>query len=215
MEKKEIKHILWIIYSFCVFTILWSTLLPEMMGQSFSQDYPKEIRNSSMYDKTGTQLLEKYEYYFDYWAQQKVKHGLYTQWNKKGQLRYEAIFSHDQKSGQERRYYRNGNPRRLKMWKEGELQGKSQKFDRQGRLKTEHAYQEGLRVGLQKKWYPNGQLKSVSIFREGEKPQKAIRYNKSGVQKMKEKHKRKHKEEESSSPPTPTLKVPGRTTLKT
>lgn len=210
MKKKDIQHILWIMYSFCVFTILWSMLVPEMMGQSFSDEYPKEIRNTSVYDKTGTQLLEKYEYYFDYWAQQKVRHGQYSRWNKKGVLRYEATFSENQKSGQEEKYYLNGKLHKTIMWKEGERNGKSQKFDRKGRLRIEHAYREGQRLGLQKKWYPNGQLKSVSIFREGEKPQKPIRYNKSGTQKIKEKHK-----QDSPEKNPPTLKIPTRTTLKT
>lgn len=211
MKKKDIKHIAWIFYSFCVCTILWSALLPDLMGQSLSEDFPKEQRSYSIYDEAGTQLLEKYEYYFDYWAQQKVRHGLHTRWNKKGNLKHEVRFSHNERSGEEVLYQKNGNPRRRIMWVDGEREGKDLRYDRSGRIRREISFREGIKSGLQKKWFPNGQLKSVRIYREGEEPSPAIRYKRNGSLKKKEK---RHPEKPSKTT-QPALKVPSRTTLKT
>ncbi|MEM6801465.1 MAG: hypothetical protein AAF696_08675 [Bacteroidota bacterium] len=202
MKRKEIRQFAMLLYSLTVCLLLWGIFLPELDAQNIKSFESREIRSESLYDKSGTILLEKYQYYYDHWSQKKLKHGLYSKWSRKGHLLYEVSYQDDERSGLESFYFRNKKVKKKRNWKEGLKEGKEQFFSRKGILLKEKAFVWGNREGLQKNWYKEGQLKRVRIIRPGEAREKALKYKKDGSLKEKKKKEKNTKQEITVPQPT-------------
>lgn len=74
----------------------------------WAQAPAREVRSESVYHARTQQLIEKYEYYYDYWSEQEIKHGRYNQWNPEGQLIERAYYHHGKLTGTYEKYFSNG-----------------------------------------------------------------------------------------------------------
>lgn len=115
-----------------------------------------EVRNQSHYHPRTQQLLEKYQYYYDYWTEDEVKHGRYSQWDSQGRLIREARFQHGELQGLEVQYYPDGQIQRLA------------------------SYHAGKQEGSQMSYYRNGKIKLQRVMTHDGKNQSTIRYTRKG-----------------------------------
>lgn len=140
---------------------------------------PKDVRAQSIYDKSGEKIMVKYQYYYDHWSEQAIKHGLYTRWDKHGTTRQEMEFADGRLI---HRISRNakGEMMRESNWNKRLRHGIQRRFYSQSRLKHEIQYVEGKKEGLEKSYFPSGSIKWVRIFHKGKAQGPKVRYRKDG-----------------------------------
>lgn len=137
---------------------LYIALLVSLIGHGFLMAQTADIHAQRSYHKNG-QLIEKYEYYFDYWSEQQVRHGRLANWSSDGILRYESEYQDGQLSGTERVY------------------------DRRGKLIKQRSYLAGQLDGLSIWYRPNGRVKRKTYYRNGRKHGTSVWYDKEGDRK--------------------------------
>ena len=165
-------------------------------------EFPRDIRSASAYyPDTENILRSKYEYYFDFWSQQEVRHGRYSRWTRHGVMIFDAYFEEGQLSGSRSFYSPKGIIKRNENWKNGQLHGKTEVFDQKGRLKKLFSYRNGKKDGLSKNFFPSGKLKSATTWRAGVKEGPAVYYDKKGTL-IKEKNYPKQKKQKAGTTPS-------------
>ena len=165
-----------------------------------------DLRTKSLNHKNSEQLAEKYEYYYDYWSEQEIRHGRTSKWNKEGVLIYEANFVDNQLDGLEERFGEEGNLQSSIQWVLGVKEGIEVHYFSSGKEKLVIPYKAGLKEGLEKSYYPNGQLKQVITYQKGKKEGAANYFKKEGSLKKSLKFKNGKKvktpKEEAKAPKT-------------
>ena len=90
----------------------------------------KEIRTQVEYHDNLTQVKVKFEYYFDFWSEQNVKHGRYSWWNKKGKLLIDCTYLDGLMHGTYIEYFPNGNIKQEVQYSKGKKNGKANTYSK-------------------------------------------------------------------------------------
>jgi len=153
-------------------------LLLCTMQNVFAQN--RETRTEVEYHDNVEKVKEKYEYYYDFWSEQNVKHGRYSLWNQKGQLLIDCTYFEGKLDGTYTLYDRNGAVLEVREYDQAMLQGRSISFSKKGIKQTELYYKEGKLNGLCKYYFGSGELKKEVAYQEGVPHGTALFYTKQG-----------------------------------
>ncbi|MEM7373251.1 MAG: hypothetical protein AAF587_31795 [Bacteroidota bacterium] len=196
LPGKHIWTICWVGVILFVSTSLFAQPSTELL-LPVDKHLPQDLRTQSIYDKSGTKVVAKFQYYYDHWSEKQIKHGLYTRWDKHGNTRLEMEFDRGELI---HKVTRNAKGERVKesQWLHGRLAGMQRQYNVQNRLCHEIHYTDGKKEGLEKRYYSSGGLKWVRIFHKGKQQGPKVRYHKDGSLKQKIKS---PKESEQSMPP--------------
>ncbi len=124
--------------------LIWSYLL--CLSYLTLQGQTIDIHAQRLYHKNG-QLIQKYEYYYDYWSEQEVKAGRFSQWRADGSLRYEAQYQAGVLTGWEKRYDQKGRLLRKATYDGGRLDGLRTWYRSDGSVKRKCYNRKGKRQG--------------------------------------------------------------------
>ncbi|MEO1451382.1 MAG: hypothetical protein AAFV07_17755 [Bacteroidota bacterium] len=116
-------------------------------GQSSPDTLPPSIHVDRTYYPGTHQLARKFAYYFDHWSEQKVRHGLFSTWNKEGQLQQVAHYHHDTLNGVFEEYYANGQLKSRVQYTRGKLDGPVAFYALDGHIRKRGYYRAGTRHG--------------------------------------------------------------------
>lgn len=123
----------------------------------------KDVHKRSTYYAHSKQLKLRFEYYYDYWAEQDVKHGRYTEWTQKGTIIKDCMYEDNLLVGEERLWTETGALWKIRFWDKGHLQA-------------------------EKLFYSNGLLREHIVYDDMGKVVELKKYDsKSGAEKVKKK----------------------------
>ena len=143
-------------YLLVCFVLLWQ--IPE--GISQTRDY----RTRADYHPETGLLQSKFTYYHDYWSEQEVIHGRYSEWNKQSVLILDCFYKEGKLDSLCRKYDRLGNVVEVSWWEAGERNGMTQYYASTGGLMQELKYDKGDLNGVAIEYRKNGSLKSVGTY---------------------------------------------------
>ena len=170
-----------------IILLLYSPLLAQSSIAPLrpqNQPLPKDIHTHSQYDKRGERLRFKYQYYFDFWSRQQVKHGIYTHWDQQGRPRVEmeyvdGLLIHKIVKNS------SGHIHKEEYWEDQLKHGLQRWFFSRSRVKKEVPFEYGKKEGLAKWYYRNGQVRKARIFTDDKAQGKAQKFQKNGHLKQK------------------------------
>lgn len=157
--------------------LIWIPLLFSMTlwGQS------RDIRSQSVYHDGDLQLKSKAEFYYDFWSEQDVLHGRYSEWDRSGNLVLDCEYKDGRLEGTYTRYYpEDGRTREVSHWRDGQLSGKQEVFNRSGGILISCNYQNGLLQGVCTKYDKHSHIRSSIHYLNGQKEGPASYFNRKG-----------------------------------
>lgn len=156
------------------------------LGQSL------DIHKRSVYYPHTKQLKERFEYYYDYWAEQDVKHGRYSTWTKSGIVSKECLYENNHIVGEEKYFDKKGILIKMCNWRAGKKEAESY-FYPDISLKKQIIYTAKEHISSITEYYPSGKCKLKRTYLEGQKPS-VIEYNSNGEEKVKKKVEKEKKQ---------------------
>lgn len=150
------------------------SLAQSISGQS------RDIRSQSEYHDGNLAIKSKAAYYYDFWSEQEIRHGRYTEWDKSGNMILDCQYAEGRLEGLHTRYYSNGNTMEISYWQEGKRSGSQEQYDRSGVLRVSCTYQEGRLNGTYRKYNKQGHLLEVIPYVSGRKEGEVVSYSPTG-----------------------------------
>lgn len=158
--------------SIIIYISLILLIIPDIDAQHRGRDFRTQ---ASYYGEED--LKEKFQYYFDYWSEQQVKHGRYSRWDKSGQLRFDAMYFEGELDGRAISYYPDGGIARIEHYMKGEPDSVWLSYRSDGSLEQRIDFLEGMRVqydeASQPKWQQSLESGSPRIFLNTEGEERA------------------------------------------
>lgn len=117
----------------------------------------KDIRNHSIFNDRTSNLKVTYQYYYDFWAEQEVKHGAYSRWDKKGRLVFETFYKNGVQDSLVLQYYPDGTLRSKVPIEAGQPEGVAIWFRKNGEVKKRVIFQNGEKTKVKPEKPPKEQ----------------------------------------------------------
>ncbi len=170
-----------------VFCWLFCLAFLESQAQLDQAPYTK---TATLYQGEGPDrnLREKYEYYYDFWTEQRVKHGRWSRFSSNGDILEEQNYEHGDKQGPHILYRSNGSIKIEEYYLAGELHGLRRCYFPDGQLRETCTYREGKKEGSCLSYRRGGSLKYTQTYKAGEKHGEQLYYRRNGEVKQRKRY---------------------------
>lgn len=99
----------------------------------------QEIHLHTKYYRQSSQLTLKFEYYFDPWSQQEIRHGRYSEWDTGGRITADGYYQDGKRAGVWYAYRTNGSLSSQIIYLQDTIQ-KVEKYFRNGAIRSHRTY---------------------------------------------------------------------------